>query len=105
MVIDQQTVYPCGLYDMSLVNFSVFFFLFSICIFWFVIHNLIQALYFFLLFCLVFCWFFLSLPHETVKIKSLLYPVRALRFYYSQRPLTCLTFKYFSSERNLMNVT
>jgi hypothetical protein len=28
MVIDQQTVYPCGLYDISLVNFSVFFFIF-----------------------------------------------------------------------------
>ena len=47
----------------------------------------------------VFCLFFLSLPQETVKIKSRLYSVRAFRFYYSQRPLTCLTFKYFCYER------
>jgi hypothetical protein len=48
---------------------------------------------------------FLSLPQETAKIKSRLYPVRALRFYCSERPLTCLIFKYFCYERNLMNVT
>ena len=92
MVIDQQTVYPCGLYDISFVNFYVcFFFIFYL---YFLVCNQQSDSNF-----VVFCLFFLSLPQETVKIKSRLYSVRAFRFYYSQGPLTCLTFKYFCYER------